>query len=255
MLGIVKAQYRVIQNAELFNLLDPVIGEGQFYETAGSLQGGRRVWALARLPREYFVVPGDWIKTYLAIMSSHDGSLEYTAAHTDIRVCCNNTMNACLAALDDNDPFPPVRIKHAAGAEYHIAAAHQMLGLATKRSQLLEELFGSFARMPMTPALLTRFVKSIFPSEAEDDGKKPGSVVAANRELVQGYFDLQINNPAGAEGTAWSAWNAVTHYTDHGRTMPQGASRMDWSWMGPGNDLKKRAMRWLTKLVTGKEPK
>ena len=122
------------------------------------------MWALARLPREYYVVQGDWLRTYIAAMASHDGSLEYIAAHTDIRVVCNNTMNAALSALDDNDPLPPIHIKHTAGAEYHIAAAHQMLGLATKRSELLEQLFGSFARMPMTPALLTRFVKSIFPS-------------------------------------------------------------------------------------------
>ena len=52
-LGVVSDRYKIIQNREAFSFTDTLIGSGVRYETAGSLQEGKRVWLLARLPREY----------------------------------------------------------------------------------------------------------------------------------------------------------------------------------------------------------
>ncbi len=55
-LGVVTDRYKVIQNEEAFAFTDELLGEGVRYETAGSLQGGRKVWLLAHLPHEYIIV-------------------------------------------------------------------------------------------------------------------------------------------------------------------------------------------------------
>ena len=47
-LGVVTDRYRVIQNEDAFSFTDALLGEGVRYETAGSLQDGRKVWMLAR---------------------------------------------------------------------------------------------------------------------------------------------------------------------------------------------------------------
>ena len=49
-LGVVTDRYKVIQNEEAFAFTDELLGEGVRYETAGSLQGGRKVWLLAHMP-------------------------------------------------------------------------------------------------------------------------------------------------------------------------------------------------------------
>ena len=49
-LGIVTDRYRVVQNAEAFAFTDALLGEGIRYETAGSLQEGRKIGMLAKLP-------------------------------------------------------------------------------------------------------------------------------------------------------------------------------------------------------------
>ena len=49
-LGVVGQRYRVAQNVEAPQFLDRLIGSDLHFETAVSLHGGRRVWALARLP-------------------------------------------------------------------------------------------------------------------------------------------------------------------------------------------------------------
>ena len=54
-LGVVTDRYKVIQNEEAFAFTDELLGEGVRYETAGSLQGGKRVWMLAHMPHEYII--------------------------------------------------------------------------------------------------------------------------------------------------------------------------------------------------------
>lgn len=41
-LGVVSDRYRIVQNEEAFQFTDDLLGEGVTYETAGSLQGGKK---------------------------------------------------------------------------------------------------------------------------------------------------------------------------------------------------------------------
>ena len=45
-LGVVSDRYRIVQNEEAFQFTDDLLGEGVTYETAGSLQGGKKVWII-----------------------------------------------------------------------------------------------------------------------------------------------------------------------------------------------------------------
>ena len=94
-LGVVSDRYRIVQNEEAFQFTDDLLGEGVTYETAGSLQGGKKVWMLARLPRKYLIA-GDQVEPYLVIFNSHDGSSGVKVAMTPTRVVCQNTLNLAL---------------------------------------------------------------------------------------------------------------------------------------------------------------
>lgn len=95
-LGVVTDRYKVIQNNEAFAFTDELLGEGVRYETAGSLQGGKKVWLLAHMPREY-IISGEQISPYLVFSNTHDGSGAIKVALTPIRVVCQNTLNLALA--------------------------------------------------------------------------------------------------------------------------------------------------------------
>ncbi|MFB7816428.1 DUF932 domain-containing protein [Paenibacillus chitinolyticus] len=96
-LGVVTDRYRVVQNHEAFAFTNELLGEGVRYETAGSLQNGKKVWLLARLPDQY-VISGDCISPYLVFSNSHDGSGSIKVAMTPIRVVCQNTLNIALTS-------------------------------------------------------------------------------------------------------------------------------------------------------------
>ena len=72
-LGVVSDRYRVVQNSEAFAFTDALLGEGVKYETAGSMQDGKKIWLLAKLPDKY-IIEGEQIEPYLVFSSSHDGS-------------------------------------------------------------------------------------------------------------------------------------------------------------------------------------
>ena len=94
-LGVVTDRYKVIQNEEAFEFTDALLGEGVKYETAGSLQDGRKVWLLARMPQEY-IISGERISPYLVFSNTHDGTGAVKVCATPIRVVCNNTLNLAL---------------------------------------------------------------------------------------------------------------------------------------------------------------
>lgn len=83
----------MVQNEEAFAFTDALLGEGVTYETAGSLQNGRRTWILAKLPARY-IISGDEVTPYLVFMNSHDGSGSIKAAMTPIRVVCQNILES-----------------------------------------------------------------------------------------------------------------------------------------------------------------
>ena len=95
-LGIVTDRYKIVQNSEAFAFTDALLGEGVRYETAGSLQDGRKIWMLARLPHQY-IINGEEITPFMVFMNSHDGSGAIKAAMTPVRVVCSNTLNLALA--------------------------------------------------------------------------------------------------------------------------------------------------------------
>ena len=94
-LGIVSDRYKVVQNEDAFQFTNELLDSGVTYETAGALQGGRKVWMLARMPHRY-IIAGDEIAPYLVVMNSHDGSSGIKVAMTPIRVVCQNTLNLAL---------------------------------------------------------------------------------------------------------------------------------------------------------------
>ena len=95
-LGQVGKQYRVFQNRDAFDFMEGLVGDQlklAMYHTAGSLFGGRRIWMLAKIPKE-LRIPGtdDVTEPYVLLANSHDGTRALQMIPTSVRVVCNNTL-------------------------------------------------------------------------------------------------------------------------------------------------------------------
>ena len=95
-LGIVTKKYKIIQNTEAFAFTDELLGNHNIlYETAGSIDGGKRIWLLARIPAMFRIFDDD-IDPYIVFTNTHDGSGAVKVIMTPVRVVCKNTLNLAL---------------------------------------------------------------------------------------------------------------------------------------------------------------
>ncbi len=84
-LGVVGKTYRVFQNVEAFDFMDTLVGEKlAMYETAGALRQGKRIWMLARIPKEYRV-GDDVVQPYVLLSNAHDGTQALRMIPTTVR--------------------------------------------------------------------------------------------------------------------------------------------------------------------------
>ena len=129
-LGVVGRRYRVFQNHEAFDFMDGLVGDKlAMYETAGGLHGGKRVWMMASIPKEYRAGPDDLIKPYVLLTNTHDGSQAPRMIPTTVRVVCQNTLNLALR----ESGVGGLTISHHPRLESRIAEARAKLGIIAAR--------------------------------------------------------------------------------------------------------------------------
>jgi phage/plasmid-like protein (TIGR03299 family) len=212
-LGVVGERYTPIQNVECFAFLDAVAGAGTevvTYETAGSLWGGKRVWMLARVPRDIRVAGTDDIsKVYILLTSAHDGSAGVTAAVTPVRVVCNNTLTAALAGAQRT-----WNVLHTSGAQHRIEDAQNALGLTLAYADEFEAAANALASRPLLAAEMEKLTAHLFPENAED-GELSGRAKKARLSVAWAFDELESCNLPGIRGSRWAGWQAVTAWADH----------------------------------------
>lgn len=245
-LGMVGPHYNPIQNSELYDFLDPVIDAKEaVYETAGVLCGGKKVWIMAKLPSEYVIAKDDLVQQFLLVATSHDGSLAYTITWTDIRVVCANTLGMALnmAERGGNGVY---HVKHTHDYGSYIKMAHNVMGLASKNTGIASSLFSELAAHKMNGALVNEFIRHMIPaSQKEEATGKVHELISQKREIILNNFDDDMNNPEGAEGSGWTAYNAVTQWIDYSKPARAKTDRLNWSWFGDGQRYRAKALKWL----------
>ncbi len=119
---MVSSRYNVVQPHEVLHFYQDLVEAGGFeLETAGSLKGGRKLWALAKTGQDLKLKGNDLVKSYLLLATSCDGTLCTTAQFTSLRVVCNNTCRWHCVAL----PAPSRCPTH----QFDAAAVKESLGL------------------------------------------------------------------------------------------------------------------------------
>ncbi len=206
-LGVVTDRYKVVQNTEAFAFTDELLGHGVRYETAGSLQNGRKVWLLARLPSE-FMIAGERISPYLVFSNTHDGSGAVRVAVTPIRVCCNNTLNLALQTAPRS--FSMV---HTGDIRGKIQEARQTLTMADQYMERLGVELERLRRQEMTEGQVRGYIERLLPI-GEDAGQMTARNVRKLRDdMMARYLDAPDLKDLG--DNAYRFINAVSDHATH----------------------------------------
>ena len=206
-LGVVTDRYKVIQNEEVFAFTDTLLGEGVRYETAGSLQEGRRVWMLARLPRE-FIIGGERISPYMVFSNTHDGSGAVKTALTPIRVVCNNTLNLALRTAKRS-----WSMIHTGDISGKIEEAKNTLLLADEYMTALGQEFENLRKIKLSEKQVLDYIKILLPMEENYSLLQKRGVEKLRADMKMRYFDAPDLKDVGNNGYRFV--NAVSDFATH----------------------------------------
>lgn len=243
-LGIVTTSYTVFQNREAFDFMDALVGDKlAMYETAGAIDDGKRVWMLARIPKEYRVGSEDLIQPYVLLTNSHDGSQALRMIPTSVRVVCQNTLNL---ALSQSSAGEGLTVYHYGSLQERVREARQNFGVITARFDQFDEELHALLDRQMNGADVAGYFNELMPAPAESSDRS-----RKFRDEIIGKWTENFDNPRqrlpGIHGTAWAAFNSVSEWADHqkpasGKTEHEKAnSRLKSIWFGSANRVKQDA--------------
>lgn len=206
-LGIVSDRYKVVQNEDAFQFTDDLLGAGVTYETAGALQGGRKVWMLARMPHRY-IIAGDEIAPYLVVMNSHDGSSGIKVAMTPVRVVCQNTLNLALGSAK--------RVwtaKHTENVMSRVYEARETLELAETYMGELGKGIDALSKIRLTDKKVIEFMQEFFPITEDMNEVQKKNNLRLLDDLKRRYWDAPDLAQVGRNGYRFI--NAVSDFATH----------------------------------------
>lgn len=215
-LGVVSDRYKVVQNADAFSFTDELLGKGVRYETAGSLQEGRKVWLLARLPREY-IIGGERISPYLVFSNTHDGSGSVKVAVTPVRVVCNNTLNLALDTASRS--FSMV---HTGNIQDKIQEAKDTLFMAESYMDCLGAEFEQLRGQKMTDAQVKEFIELLLPIEKDSTQIQSKNMLRLREDMRKRYYDAPDLQKVG--NNAYRFINAVSDFATHAKPLRRTAN-------------------------------
>jgi phage/plasmid-like protein (TIGR03299 family) len=246
-LSVVSSDYHIVQPKEVLEFYrDLVTSFGYSLETAGALNGGRKVWALAKTGKITLAHPQkdpDKIGAYVLLATSCDKTLATTVALTSIRVVCQNTLSFAQQDIAKNRR-PQLKVPHT--VRFDPQEIKTTLGLIDKAWATFIDQVRKLAERKIEESAASSFFEKLL-LQKNNKSLSP----KAQRELVS-IMSLYESAPGQdldtAKGTLWGAVNAVSYYVDHVRSVGTG-ERLDSAWFGPGGALKDKAWAAACELL------
>lgn len=249
-LGNASDQFSLIYHHQMGEIIEALVGEGAKFETAGSVRGGRQVWALAYLD-EPFTVPGDDTEhlPFLALLNSHDGSGACQVVKTAVRVVCWNTFQMALA--DGARSGRRYVIRHVGDVTARVEEAKAALaGLREDTVEYLA-LAEELSAIRIDDARVTMFLSEFLPSPREN-GEVCSDRVHENVERARSMFRAIYNDSVTTDavrGNGFGLLQASTEYLDHVRDFRSQDSYLGRSILR-AEPAKAMALRTIRGLVT-----
>ena len=241
-LDVVGKGWNPVQNADAFNFFEEYVKAGDMQmHTAGSLDNGKMVWALAKTNDAFELFDGDVTENYFLFSNPHQFGKAIDIRMTPIRVVCNNTLT--LSLNKDSDAM--LKVNHR--KEFDASEVKDTLGIAREKLEQYKSMAEFLGSKRYTSENIVQYFNTVFGSPAKEkvDGVFP--TTSLNAKL--GLENLQTQPGAKfGEGTFWQAFNTVTYLNDHvqGRTTD---GRLTSSWYGRNRKTKMKALNTALEMA------
>jgi phage/plasmid-like protein (TIGR03299 family) len=246
-LGICGPEYTPFQNREVFAFFKKFTDAGHMVlETAGSLNHGKNVWALARINALDFTLNGnsnDKVNNYMLLNHPHQWGKALSIMFTSIRVVCCNTLTMALAS--GKEKFSAMHVQEF-GTDT-IRRAEEALGIAELICADYKDNVILLSKVKAERAQVTDYIARLFQPDMYKEKPTEDTILSPldfNRRAGRVFDLLNVapgNELSTAKGTWWGALNAITYYVDHDAGQGDRNIALHNAWFGQRAGIKRVA--------------
>lgn len=262
-LGVVGNRYEPVQNREAMDFIYQVCKSQMvinpndvIIQTAGVLGEGERIFVTAELPT--YQIAKDEMRKYILFTTSHDGSGSIQACFTDIRVVCNNTLNAAL-----NHCKNMVRFKHTKNVKANLTYGAQMMRESLKYSEEAKAILEASERIKVTDNDILDYITDLVCDANQKDfimeSRNLNSIsndneIISTRKLNQIIAMKQAVDVAPGQdlhrGTLLWMYNGITSYVNNVMSYKDNLNKFDSITSGVSYKLGQTAFNNLQKRLS-----
>ena len=234
-LGVVSKRYQVVQPGDVVEFFRDIAKAGGLeLSAAGTIYGGKRFWATAKIGEAAPASVADKIGGYILISTSADGSLATEVRRTTVRTVCKNTLQMAMA-----DAKASIKVTHR--SVFDPDSVKEFMGLNTAAWDSFRHTVTRLANIEMLEDEAVEMTAQVF------GGGEKVRETAGYKKVLSLFNGAGMGSTLdGVMGTRWGFLNAVTEYADHHVRARTDENRFVASQWGAGADLKARTLELLS---------
>jgi phage/plasmid-like protein (TIGR03299 family) len=239
---VVGDDWNPVQNREAFEFFNDFIAAGDMeMHTAGSLKGGRNIWALAKVNESFEILGGDQVEGYLLFSNPHQYGKTVDVRFTPIRVVCNNTLTMSLNGKVDR----MFKMNHRRVFDGDLVK--EVLGVSKEKLAKYKEMAEYLSQKRYSNESIVEYFNRVFPMTSNKKEANPSELQSRAAKLAYEVLETQPGAEYAA-GSWWQAFNAVTYSTDHllGRSAD---TRLTSAWFGSNQRRKIEAANLAVEMA------
>lgn len=246
-LGIGSNRFNLMQPGDTLEFYRDLVAGSRFtIETAGALNGGAKLWALARCNLDLKIGNGrDILKPYLLLATANDGTMATVADFTTVRVVCNNTLSL---AVGHNGGKAAIKVPHS--RQFDADTVKSELGLIDNQLEVFAADADALSAQRVTDEqAINYFIGLYAKTDEQNNVTNERTLKAVTAKLMHTYRNGPGAELETASGTAWGLMNSVTNFIDFSTVSRSEENRFSSSQFGNGAALKARAFDSALELV------
>lgn len=213
-LGVVNNRNPVIvQNADMFNAFNYLLGKNVDAETASVFDSGRYTFGTFKVNEPYKILD-DEVDHYFVVVNDHlkpDGKI--SVMNTPVRVVCQNAIESAI-----RKSFYHLRVPITGDASIDKSVSYTIIDSATDAMLDLQKRAEEMVRKKIDRTYLDKILDELFPFTQADDDSILHSKANEGVEIVRETFIsqcLHAENLMNYHGTQWAMYNAVVDFHQH----------------------------------------
>ena len=237
-LAVVGDKFKVVQPAEVLDFYKEVSNRYGFkLALAGSVDGGRKIWAMASTPHLLSITKEDPVQGSFMMMTACDGSLATQSFFSSLRLRCLNQLPVLIRHLKRESGRALAsgrqvfRMNHR--TTFSLARVEKDLELMALSWDSFGKVVEALGNKKVTKDQALEFLQKHFYRGEEEHLTLAGVAELNGAQAIKKVMEVYETGQGqeGITGTAWGVVNAATRYLDHETRTKNDEIRIRKAWM------------------------